>query len=113
VKLPRHLFRKTMATWRTRIGRRQPPNGADLSNLHVDCRRIGREADGCYGLDQRSRRANCRLSEPNAASGRCKPFSTNASGQVNDSLGNAQIIQKTLYSTRNGLGSTKLTEIAF
>jgi hypothetical protein len=114
VRLPRHIFRKAMATSRTQqIGRRQPLKGGDPWNLHVDYRRIGRVADGCYGLDQRPRWASCRHSKPNAASGRCKPFSTNAVGQINDSLGNAQLVQKAFCSTWSGLGSDKLTEIAF
>lgn len=71
------------------------------------------KADGRHCLNQRSRWASCRLSKRNTGSRRCKPFSTNAAAQINENSGHAQLVQKAISSTRNGLGSNKITEIAF
>lgn len=95
------------------IARRVSQSIASRLTIAVESKPSSGKAGGRYGLDQRSRWANWKLSEPNAASGHCKPFSTNAACQINSSLGNAHIVQKMYSSTRNGLGSTKLTEIAF
>jgi hypothetical protein len=81
--------------------------------LTVETKPSSGKADGRHGPNQRSRWASSRLSKRNTRSRRCTPFLTNAAAQINKISGQAQLAQKAISSTRNGLDSSKITEISF
>ncbi len=95
------------------IVRRVSQSIVSRPTLTVESKPSTGKADCRHCLKQRPRWASCRLSKRNAEPRRCKPFSTNTAAQINDSSGDAQLIQTSISSTRNGLGSNKMTEIAF
>ena len=89
------------------IVRRVSQSIASRPTLTVGSKGSTGKADARHCLKQRSRWASYRLSERNAGPRCCKPSSTNAATQINDSSGDAQLVQMSISSTRNGLGSNK------
>lgn len=81
--------------------------------LTVETKPSSGKADGRHGPNQRSRWASSRLSKRNTRSRRRTPFLTNAAAQINEISGQAQLAEKAISSTRNGLDSSKITEISF
>lgn len=94
------------------IVRRLSQSISSRPTLTVESKPSTGKGDARHGLKQSSRWSSCRLSERNAGRCRCKPFSTNAAAQINDSLGDTHLVQTSVSSRRNGLGLNEVTEIA-